>query len=300
MKKFVTLSLLTLLFTSGAHAQLLYKISGKGLQKESYIVGTYHLAPASFVDDIEGATEALQSVDAVCGELIMDEMTGNDATKALNEAMILPEGHYINDILTEEQMESLNGYMRGVLGTDFNNPQCKLLMGRYRPSALVMQLELMSYMKMTPDFNPLKLIDDHFQREAKRMGKRVLGLETVEFQIATLFDAVPIEREVEQLMMLVENPTKSHEAMQALADAYFSKDIEAIERCMLSSVESGETTPEEWERICTSRNHNWVEQMPTIMTEGSTLFVVGAAHLVGDEGVVALLRKAGYKVRAVK
>lgn len=300
MKKFVTLSLLTLLFTGGAHAQLLYKISGKGLQKESYIVGTYHLAPASFADEIKGATEALHSVGAVCGELIMDDINRGNAAKALNEAMMLPEGHYISDILTEEQMESLNGYMREVLGMDFNNPQCKLLMGRYRPSALVMQLELMSYMKMTPDFNPLKLIDDHFQREAKRMGKRVLGLETVEFQIATLFDAVPIEEEVEQLMTLVENPAEAHEAMRALADAYFSKDIEAIERCMLSSVERGETTPEEWERICTSRNRNWVEQMPAIMTEGSTLFVVGAAHLVGDEGVVALLRKAGYKVWAVK
>lgn len=300
MRKLVTFSLLSLIFIGGAHAQLLYKISGKGLQKESYIVGTYHLAPASFADEIKGATEALNSVDAVCGELIMDDVNRGSATKAMNAAMMLPDGQYIDDLLTAEQMESLNSYMLEVLGKDFTNAQCRALLGRYRPSALAMQLEMMSYMKMTPGFNPMKLIDDHFQREAKRMGKRILGLESVEFQIATLFDAEPIEREVEQLMMLVENPTESHEAMQALADAYFSKDIKAIEKCMLSSVKRGETTPEEWERVCTSRNRNWVEQMPAMMAEGSTLFVVGAAHLVGDEGVVELLRKAGYKVKAVK
>ena len=59
---------------SSASAQLLYRISGKGLEKPSYIVGTYHLAPATFVDSIPGARAALDEVEQVCGEVDNAEM----------------------------------------------------------------------------------------------------------------------------------------------------------------------------------------------------------------------------------
>lgn len=299
MKKLFTLSLFALLFTGGAQAQLLYKISGKGLEKESYIIGTYHLAPASFADDIKGAREALQSVDAVCGELDMSDIMG-EASLSLTEAMMLPEGQFITDILTDEQLTRLNGYMMEVLGMDFNNPMCKRMLGRYRPSALAMNLEVAAFAKVTPGFNPLKLIDNHFQVEATKMGKRVLGLETVEAQIDALFGDSSIEDEVVSLMEIVDDPEATHEAMKALADAYFAQDIKAIGKCVTADISKGAEGAEEWERICIRRNHNWIAQMPAIMEEQPTLFVVGAAHLIGDDGVIALLKKEGYKVKAVK
>lgn len=275
---------------------MLYKISGKGLKKESYIVGTYHLAPASFADDIAGANDALQSVDAVCGELDMSTIMG-DASLALAEAMILPDGQYITDILTEEQLVLLNGYMTEVLGMDFNNPMCKKMLGRFRPSALAMNLEVAEFAKITPGFNPLKLIDSYFQDEARKSGKRVMGLETVEYQIEVLYGSSSVDEEVEALMEIVDNPEATHEAMKALADAYFAQDIEAIGTCIAAGVEADDV--EEWERILGRRNYNWIAQMPAIMEEQPTLFVVGAGHLVGEEGVIALLQNAGYSVTAV-
>ena len=297
MKRFIALTLLSLLCIGGAEAQLLYKISGKGLQKESYIVGTYHLAPASFADDIAGANDALQSVDAVCGELDMSEIMGGTSL-ALTEAMMLPEGQLITDILTEEQLTRLNGYMMEVVGMDFNNPMCKEMLGRFRPSALAMNLEVVEFAKITPGFNPLKLIDNHFQTEATKMGKRVLGLETVEAQIEALFGNTSIEDEVEALMEIVDDPEATHEATKALADAYFAQDIEAIGTCIAAGVEADDV--EEWERIFGRRNRNWIAQMPAIMEAQPTLFVVGAGHLVGNDGVIALLKREGYKVKAVK
>lgn len=300
MKKFFTLSILALFFSGGAQAQLLYKISGKGLSKESYIIGTYHLAPSSFARDIKGANEALQSVDAVCGELDMSDLSSGNATAALTEAMMLPDGQSITDIMTEEQIARLNAYMMEVMGMDLNNPMCSRLMGRMRPSAIAMNLEMMVYKKITPGFNPLKLIDSYFQDEAAKMGKRVLGLESVEDQIAALFANSAIEDEVASLMQVVDNPEAAHQAMKALADAYFSQDIKAIAKCVTAEIGGMTEDSEEWNRLCVRRNHNWVEQMPTIMSEQSTLFVVGAAHLIGDDGVITLLKKAGYKVKPVK
>lgn len=298
MRRFIALTLLSLLCVGGAEAQLLYKISGKGLQKESYIVGTYHLAPASFVDEIAGVTEALQSVDVVCGELDMSTIMG-DASLALAEAMMLPDGQYITDILTEEQLVRLNGYMTEVLGMDFNNPMCKKMLGRFRPSALAMNLEVAEFAKITPGFNPLKLIDSYFQDEARKSGKRVMGLETAEYQMEVLYGSSSVDEEVEALMKIVDNPEATHEAMVRLADAYFAQDIEAIGECVLADIGSDAKSVEAWELICVRRNYNWIAQMPAIMEEQPTLFVVGAAHLVGEDGILALLQNAGYSVTAV-
>ena len=74
------------------NAQLLYKISHKNLAKPSYIVGTYHLAPASFVDSIPGARDVLNAVDVVCGEVVMSEMESKENEKKVKDAMMLPDG----------------------------------------------------------------------------------------------------------------------------------------------------------------------------------------------------------------
>ena len=61
-----------------------------------------------------------------------------------------------------------------------------------------------------------------------------------------------------------------------------------------------DSTPEEKETLIYARNDNWMKQMPEIMKQKSTLFAVGAGHLPGERGVLALLRKAGYTVEGVK
>lgn len=52
--------------------------------------------------------------------------------------------------------------------------------------------------------------------------------------------------------------------------------------------------------LLNNRNKDWVEKMPAIMKEKSTLFAVGAGHLGGDQGVITLLKKAGYTVEEVE
>ncbi|MDD5784678.1 MAG: TraB/GumN family protein, partial [Prevotella sp.] len=59
----------------GLKAQLLYKISGKDLQKPSYIVGTFHVASSSFIDSIPGLRAAMDASEQVCGELDMKDIT---------------------------------------------------------------------------------------------------------------------------------------------------------------------------------------------------------------------------------
>ena len=290
--------ILALAFYGSANAQLLYKISGNGLKSSSYIVGTYHLAPASFVGEIEGMSEAFAAVEQVFGEI--DMQSAQSVQLAMMSSMMLPEGKYVDDMFSAEEMERINVFVRKNMGMDLTHPMLREQLGRMRPSVLAMQLGLLEFMKITPNFNPNDLIDSYFQKEARKRGLAVGGFESAEFQMELLYGESTDEEEREALLKLVDDKDKILEEMQAMTNAYFSFDMKGIHELTIRSVEIGDMTVEEFREMITDRNHNWVEQMPEIMAAKPTLFVVGAGHLPGDEGVLELLKAQGYKVKAVK
>ena len=298
MRKLFSSIILALAFYGSANAQLLYKISGNGLKAPSYIVGTYHLAPAAFADDIKGMNEAFAAVEQVYGEVDMSK--AHSSQLAMMSAMMLPEGKYVSDMFSDEEMERINAYVRGAMGMDLNHPMLRDQLGRMRPSVLAMQLGLLEFMKITPNFNPNDLIDNYFQMEAHKKGLVVGGFESVEFQMELLYGDSTDEEEREALLKLVDDKEALLAEMKAMTEAYFSFDMKGIHALTIRSVEIGDMSPEEFREMITDRNHNWVEVMPEIMADKPTLFVVGAGHLPGDDGVLELLKAQGYKVKAVK
>ena len=301
MKKIILSLFLTMLSAVVCNAQLLYKISHKNLEKSSYIVGTYHLAPASFIDSIPGAKAALDAVDVICGEVVMSEMESLENRKKVNEAMMLPDGKSLSDIFTADEMQRLNAYMDKVLGMNLNNPLLKSQLGKMTPMALSTQLQLVQYMKLTPGFNPMELIDAHFQKVAKKAGKRVTGLESVDFQIETLYKGATIERQKQQLLCMIDNDGYYSLQMKELSAAFFAQDMQALQEVTEEKIgNSCDSTPEEEEALIYGRNAAWAEKMPAMMGEASALFVVGAAHLPGEKGVLEMLKTRGYTVEAVK
>lgn len=289
---------MALAFYGSANAQLLYKISGNGLKSPSYVVGTYHLAPASFADEIKGMQDAFAAVEQVYGEV--DMLDAEASQIATMQAMMLPEGKYIDDMFSAEEMERINAYVRGAMGLDLSHPMLREQLGRMRPSVLAMQLGLLEFMKITPNFNPNDLIDNFFQKEARKRGLAVGGFESVEFQMELLYGESTDEEEREALLKLVDDKEAMLAEMQAMTEAYFSFDMKGIHVLTIKSVETGEMTPEEFAEMITDRNRRWVEAMPEIMVAKPTLFVVGAGHLPGEDGVLELLKACGYKVKAVK
>ena len=301
MKRIFLTSVLAIVAIVGVNAQLLYKISGNGVGKPSYIVGTYHLAPASYVDSIPGANEALASVEQVCGEVDMAEMESMAGMQKLMAAMMLPDGKSLSDILSDEEMGKLNAFMNEVMGADLNNPLIAAQLGKMTPAAIANQLQLVQYMKMTPGFNPNALIDSYFQSEAKKSDKPVIGFETIDFQISVLYTGSTIERQKEQLICMIDNQEYNQMVMEQLTKAYFSQDIDAVLAVTEEKLgTSCDSTPEEEEALIFGRNADWVEKIPAIIGDKSTLFVVGAAHLPGERGVLELLKKEGYTVEGVK
>ena len=300
MKKLFFTLILMLAIASSVSAQLLYRITGKGLEKPSYIVGTYHLAPATFVDSIPGAKAALDEVEQVCGEVDNAEMESMAGRSRLMKAMMLPDGKSLADVLSTDEMDRLNAYMTEMLGADLTNPLIKSQMGKMNPMAISTQLQLVQYMKVTPGFNPAALIDGYFQQQAKKARKPVMGFETIDFQVSVLYGTA-IERQKELLFCMIDNQEYTEMSMKELTEAYFSQDMEKI--LALTEAKLGnfcDSTPEEDEALIYGRNADWVAKIPAIVNEKSTLFVVGAAHLPGEKGVLELLKAEGYTVEAVK
>lgn len=283
-----------------ASAQLLYKISGKDLPAPSYIVGTYHLANVSFVDSIPGIRQAMNDCQQVYGELIMAEMFEADSLALMQQAMMLPDGMTIDKVLTADEMNRLNAYVKGLMGIDLSNPMLAQQMGRMTPAALSSTLSVLNFLKKGGKVDLQNGFDEYFQKEARAQGKDVGGLETMAFQIKTLYGGKTMERQKELLMCMVDNASETDKMTDNIINAYYAQDLNAIKEALdVKLHNSCDATPEEEAELIDNRNADWLTKMPALMTEKPTLFAVGAAHLPGEKGVLQLLRETGYKVEGI-
>lgn len=284
-----------------ASAQLLYRISGKDLPTPSYIVGTYHLANVAFVDSIPGIRQAMADCQQVYGELIIDEMQSPDTLAMMQQAMLLPEGMTLDKLLTADEMNRLNAYMKSLLGMDMTNPLIAQEMGKWTPSALSTTLSSLTFLKKTSGYDLQNQFDNYFQKEAFKQGKGVGGLETTLFQLNMLFKSQTLERQKELLMCQVDNVAFMDEMADKVIQAFYTQDLNAIIEAMDAKLNNScDSRPEEEDALIYNRNADWVKKMPALMAKMPTLFAVGAAHLPGEKGVLNLLRQAGYKVEGIK
>jgi hypothetical protein len=301
MKRITTLMLLMAFCLIGAQAQLLYKISGNGLTAPSYIIGTYHVAPVSFVDSVPGIRQVLADVAQVYGELDMTDLLSPDNIQKMQAAMMLPEGTTLTSLLSEDEMSRLNARLREVIGADMTNPMVAQQLNQLSPMTLSTQLSVLNFMKKTPGFDPNNLFDSYFQKVATEQGKGVGGLENLEFQIKMLYQGKSLERQKELLMCQIDNWDFMEQMTDNVIKAFFNQDLNAIKEAMdMKMGSSCDSTPEEEGQLIDDRNANWIQQMPAIMQAKPTLFAVGAGHLPGDKGLLHILKTAGYSVEGVK
>jgi len=294
-------TLFLLLCVAGMNAQLLWKISGNGLAKPSYVIGTYHLAPASFVDSVPGLKDAVATAEQVYGEVVMSEMTNPANAPKFQAALMLPDGKKLNDVLSAEQMERFTTFMKDKMNLDLSNPMIASQLLSLTPKAIATQLTLLLCMQDEElRINPMELFDGYFQQQATASGKPVGGLETLDFQIGVLYN-VPMEQQVKELMCFVDNFEWQHEILRKVTKAFYSQDLNSIHTALNEKRgDKCDATPEEEAALIYNRNTNWAKEMPALMKEKATLFAVGSGHLPGERGLLQLLRQAGFTVEAVK
>lgn len=294
MKKLLGI-LLFISIALSANAQLLWKISGKGLEKPSYIFGTYHLSPLSIKDSIAVLPQAMKETSQVYGEVVMSEMMTPAFMQSMQQQMMMPTDTTLQSLFTPEQYETVGKVVKENMMVDI------AMLAQLKPAAITQQLALLLYMKHTPGYNPQEQLDSYFQQQAQQQGKKVGGLETAQSQINILFNSQTLQRQANLLYCAVKDIDKGIEQSKRLIVAYGKQNLDALLQLLEErDGDSCDPLPGEMEAMLDNRNIAWAEKMPTIMTEAPTLFVVGAGHLPGDNGVLKLLKQQGYTVEAMK
>lgn len=301
MKKIVYTLFAAMFSFATANAQLLYKVTGNGLAKPSYIFGTFHLANSPFAEKLPGVKQALDETDQVYGELKFDDTANPDSMRMLQHQMTLPQGKTLKTVLTPAQYAKLNKALTEMMGVGLSNPQVAQQMGSLSPAAITTQMQVMQYMaKHIGEFDPTNSIDQYFQLQAKTNNETVGGLETLKFQASVLY-GTDLKRQVTLLECFLNNQAYYADLTERMANAYFKQDLNAIKNLTEEKLNSTcDATPEENDKLIYNRNADWAKKMPGIMKAKPTLFAVGAGHLPGERGLLQLLRKAGYSVEAVK
>lgn len=300
MKKTI-LTLLTLVIaTFTAHAQLLWKVTGKELTKPSYVLGTFHLADVAFVDSIPGLKEALNASEQVYGELDMRKLLSDPSqVQQMQHAMMLPKDTTLDSLLTIEQMKRLNEFLKQYLGADLTNPMLAP-MKQMKPAAITTQIQMVLAMQIAKGFNPQQQFDTYFQNVANEQQKPVGGLETMDYQLGVLYGA-PLKRQAELLMCLVDDVDYQKDVLKRTIDAYYKQNLEAVHKVMDEKRHNTcDSTPEEDNILIYTRNANWASALPALMKTRSTFLAVGCGHLPGERGLISLLQKAGYTVTPIK
>ena len=293
MKKIFAL-LMFFCITLGVNAQLLWKVSGNGLDKPSYIFGTHHVAPLSMKDSIAGMTEAMNGTSQVYGELVMEDMMKPEMLMKMQQAMMLPTDTTLKSLFTQAQYDSIASVVKENIGMEL------AMFDKLKPAALNAQLAVVLSVKALKGYNPQEQLDTWFQTQAKQAGKKVGGLETMESQINILYNSQSLKRQAQQLYCSATHIDYGIDMTRRLAEAYLNQDLDKLLEITEEKMGNAcDSTPEEEEALIYGRNANWAKQMPDIMKQASTLFVVGAGHLPGEHGVLKLLEKQGYTVKAM-
>ncbi len=276
------------------HAQLLWKVSGNGLGRPSYIFGTYHMAPSSMIDRIAGIDQAIEACDVVVGEVEKDSLMSSEVQARMAKAMMAPSDSTLDKLLSPQGyaiVEKVFNKYFGTMGVKLSQ------MKNLKPSAISTQMQAMQAIKYFPNFNANDLIDVAVQARANDEGRPSMGLESVQEQIDLLFNG-PLTEQAQGLLEACKQDEFFQAQSVALADAYMAQDLNKLFAVMTDATKGD--SEEIMEMLIYKRNRNWAQKLNVMMPERAMLVCVGAGHLPGDKGLLQLLRNMGYTVEPAK
>ncbi|WP_301921410.1 TraB/GumN family protein [Ferruginibacter sp.] len=258
---------------------LLWQVSGNGLKQPSYLFGTFHLMCKNDIHFSNQLTTAVNRAEKVYMEIDMD-----DPETILGGMMLMTmkDGKTLQQLYSEADYKKIRQYFTDSLKTPLP------FIARIKPFFL----EALLYPKMMP-CKLISGVEEELMKVAKTQKKEIKGLETMEFQ-AAVFDSIPYEEQAKELLQSIDSMASNKKSFDTMMQVYKNQQINEIEN-LFSKSESGMENHQDL--LLNNRNKNWLAQLKSIMKTNPVFVAVGAGHLVGKQGLIALLRKEGYMVQ---
>ena len=294
-------------------AQFIFRISSEGLEKPSFILGTIHVLAASLLDSVPDYQEA----EAQCQQMYVEHIPTEEMLHPNIESFFqqepnprerlkYPDGKNIFNVIDKESADILKEKFKEIIPINLDDPTWKEIWSwqpadfqefflvpirRQRILSLIQGAE-MAYM----------LMDFELMQRAKERGWQVFGLDdenkNPKEMISAQFQTPPtIEAQADSLMAFLKNyeERKAKLIEEPLVSCNFwkARDFEGFTRYYLPQV-TQQTV------LLKDRNETWLPKILRALREKPTLFVFGAAHLIGDYGIIHLLTEAGCRVEQIK
>ena len=259
-----------------------WKVAGKG--GAVYLVGSVHLLSSDFYPLPPSLDAAYKDSDLLLEEVDMAELTDPTSQMALLSKGMLPSSTPLDTVISPATYALLTKRAEalGVPAAPFK------MLKPWMAALTLVQLEWQQ-----AGFDPQLGLDKHFYDRAKADGKTTQGLETSEYQVSRL-DGLSMDQQERLLAESVKELDEERANMKKLVDGWRAGDVAAVERIVLSELKA---EPALYQRLLVERNRNWLPKIEALFARPRrALVVVGAAHLVGPDGLIAALKAKGYTV----
>ncbi|HEY7169262.1 MAG TPA: TraB/GumN family protein [Vicinamibacterales bacterium] len=279
-------ALIALLCGAGAQAQgrsFVWKVTAKQ-GGTVYLAGSVHLLSAKYYPLKPAFDTAFSRADLIVEEVDMADMLAPESQLQMLTRGMLPTNQSLDKVISPETYKATTRKVEA-LGLPMEP------LKRFKPWMLALTLQGMEWQKA--GFDADLGLDKHFYDMAKTAGKHVQGLETLQYQISR-FDEMPMDQQDRLLAETLKELETTRQELTKLADAWQSGDAPQVEKLALEDLRS---EPEMYKRLLVERNQQWLPKIEALFSRPSPAFViVGAAHLIGPDGLLALLRSKGYTI----
>ncbi|MFN3917279.1 MAG: TraB/GumN family protein [Flavobacteriales bacterium] len=265
---------------------LLWKVSGNGLKKPSYLYGTMHVQDNRVFNFTLEFEKAFKSAKTLCLELDIENINQME----MMQQLIMPDGYAISTLISEEDYKLVEKYFKDSLG------QSLKLYDKMTPMFVASMISLKDMKKDQPE-----ALDAHLAKRAKAEKKTVIGLETLTEQVSA-FKAIPYKIQAENLVKAIKEigNTDEEDKTTKIMDFYVHGQLDSLYNMVTKNEDYDEETAALFHQVfLVNRNKKMAERSIPHMKKSSVFIAVGAAHLGGEDGVIAMLREQGYIVEPV-
>jgi len=276
---------------------LLWKLEKPGVG-DSYLFGTMHITDPRVTRLPEAAQAAFDRAETVVIETtdILDPMKAQAALLSKPELTMFTDGTTLSSFLSGDDAK--------LIKTELSRRGIPLaLVSRMKPW-MIAGLVALPPCEMARKTAGADFLDITIASAAQAEGKQLLGLESIGEQMAAMAD-LPMAFHIRGLVETIKLADLMPDIMATMTELYLEGEIALIMPVIMASgpeasADNAEGYAEFEERIVRMRNHVMAERAAPILEAGNAFIAVGALHLPGDEGLVALLREAGYTVSPVR
>jgi hypothetical protein len=271
---------------SAGHPISMWQINGAS--NRIYLLGSVHVLRQQDHPIPTAIEKAYQDAEILIMEIDVDDLDPIEMAGMVNELGVIKDGSTLQEIMGPSLYEEAADYA-SQLDIPF------LMLAQTEPWLAAITIEQMMLLRI--GFNPEYGIEFHLSAKAGEDSKEILGLESVREQLEFL-DKLSLSAQRSLLIQTLRESLNIEENLDLLIDAWRHGDIDFLEENLLAEMQR---YPELYRTLVVDRNEAWVEQIRNLIGEQDDyLIVVGTLHLVGDDGLPALLSEIGITTNQLR